>query len=57
MGAEHRHELRRSYIAPGATGHLGLDPGQSTETTRVLRQLPIAADARRLPAAAPAEAP
>jgi hypothetical protein len=41
-GGEHRHELRRSYVAPGATGHLGLDPGMSTETTRVLRQLPTA---------------
>jgi hypothetical protein len=39
-GAEHRHELRRSYIAAGTAGVLALDPGQSTDTARVLRQLP-----------------
>jgi hypothetical protein len=40
VGAEHRHELRRSYIAAGTAGILALDPGQSTDTARVLRQLP-----------------
>ena len=40
VGAEHRHELRRSYLAPGTSGILAATPGQSTGTARVLRQLP-----------------
>ncbi len=39
-GAEHRHELRRSYTAPGATGRLGLDPGEGPATVERLRGVP-----------------
>lgn len=49
MGAEHRHELRRTYLAAGTSGIQAINPGQSTETTRVLRQLPSAALEPRRP--------
>jgi hypothetical protein len=39
-GGEHRHELRRSYTAPGASGRLGLDPGEGPATAAVRRRLP-----------------